>query len=95
MNDLGPLRVGNRRWIAWKLVQLAHRICDTEYYERIVITDEHDQVGEFVIVGDAYGCGVTSYSGLPVRSSLDPDTWKFGSCDLVWEEFTPDWLDAS
>lgn len=82
-----------RQWIAWKLVRLARRIHDTEFYERIVITDEHGQVGEFVIVADQYGCGVSSFSGPDQRES-DPDKWEFGCCDVVWEEFTPDWISS-
>jgi len=79
------IRIGSRRWIAWKLVQLAHRIYDAEYHERITITDEHGRVGEFVIVADLYGCGVSSYSG----------PWKIGDCKIAWEEFTPEKEDES
>jgi hypothetical protein len=77
--------IGSRRWVAWMLVRLAHRFYDPEYQESITITDEHGQVGQFVIVGDEYGCGVSSFSG-PDACGFDPDMWEFGCCDIVWDE---------
>jgi hypothetical protein len=77
-------RFGNRRWIAWKLVQLAARIYDAEFYERIVIRDsDGDDVLEFTVTSDLYGCGVSS--------SIGHD--EFGGYTVTWEEFTPDWLE--
>lgn len=74
-----------RQWIAWKLVRLSHRIYDTTFYEHIVITDEHGQVGEFVIVADAYHGGVSSYSSPDPRGAY-PDLYEFGCCNVIWEE---------
>ena len=73
--------LGLRRWLAWRIVQVARRICDTEFEERITITDEHGQVGEFVVVGDEYGCGISSYCGPYARGKV----FQFGACDVEWK----------
>jgi hypothetical protein len=78
-------RVGSRRWIAWKLVQLAHRVYDAEYYEQITITgpDGEDLV-EFVINADLYGGGVSMMTGHE----------NFGEgYGVHWtDDYVPDWL---
>lgn len=57
--------IGIRRWCAWRLVQLAHRIADTTVTERIVIVaPDGGPVIEWEIEGDAYGGGVSSQHGL-------------------------------
>ncbi|PVB03135.1 hypothetical protein [Mycobacteroides abscessus] len=57
--------LGVRRWLAWRLVQLAHRIADTTVIERIVIVGPDARpVVEWEIEGDAYGGGVFSQTGL-------------------------------
>jgi len=78
------IRPFSRRWIAWKLVQLAARIYDAEYHERITIRDyEGNPVIEWHVVSDLYGCGVSSQHG---------DT-AFGEFAAVCEEFEPDWYE--
>lgn len=78
-------RFGNRRWIAWKLVQLAHRIYNAEFNERIVIQDFNgDDIAEWIINADLYGGGVSSSYGLD----------EFGGFTATWGEFTPDWLEG-
>lgn len=79
--DSDPPRPFSRRWIAWKLVQLAARLYDDEYAERIVIASDNGDVGEFLIVSSVYGRGVSSYVGYD----------KVGNCSITWEEFTPEW----
>ncbi|QBI99776.1 hypothetical protein SEA_THREERNGTARJAY_148 [Mycobacterium phage ThreeRngTarjay] len=84
-------RIGSRRWIAWKLVQLAHRIYDAEYYERIYVTDLAGQeVVEAVVIGDPYGCGIFGTSGglLPGGVRALPD----GSAIHWDDDYKPDWL---
>jgi hypothetical protein len=50
---------------------------------RITITDaEGVEVVEWVILGDPYGCGVSTQYGF--------DT--FGEYTVRWQDFTPDWL---
>lgn len=57
--------LGLRRWLAWRLVQLSHRIADTTVTERIVIVaPDGGPVVEWEIEGDAYGGGVSSQTGL-------------------------------
>jgi hypothetical protein len=57
--------LGLRRWLAWRLMQLAHRIADTTVTERIVIVaPDGGPVVEWEIEGDAYGSGVSSQTGL-------------------------------
>lgn len=81
----GKPRIGSRRWIAWKLVQLAHRVFDAEYYERIVIHDpEGDELIEFVINADLYGGGVSSQTGW--------DSFAGGYHVAWYDNFHPDWL---
>lgn len=55
ITDLGP-----RRWLAWKLVRVAFRLCDTEYQQRIIVTNKSGVVVASIgVVGDAYGCGIS------------------------------------
>ncbi len=80
-------RFPNRRWIAWKLVQLAARIFDAEYYERILIKDAEGRlVYEAIIVGDLYGNGVSSIYGNDI-------TLDAGSTVHWDDDYTPDWVD--
>lgn len=54
-------RIGSRRWIAWKLVQLAHRFYDAEYDEVCAVYDKQGQlISRWDIVGSEYGSGVSS-----------------------------------
>ncbi|AEJ92201.1 hypothetical protein LITTLEE_154 [Mycobacterium phage LittleE] len=83
-------RIGSRRWIAWKLVQLAARIHYAEYCERIYVTDPAGQeVVEVVVIGDPYGCGIFSTSGglLPGGARALPD----GSTIHWGDDCQPDW----
>ena len=83
MSDIRPF---SRRWIAWKLVQLAARIYDAEYHERIAILDyEGVPVIEWCLTGDEYGAGVSFQYG---------DT-QFGDYTVVWEEIEPDWYEKN
>lgn len=76
-----------RRWLAWRLVQLAHRIFDAEYYERIYVNDgDGGLVFEAIICSDLYGGGVSSMYGapgseIPVGSTVHWD-----------DDYKPDWL---
>lgn len=76
------LRPGTRRWIAWKLVQLAHRIYDATFYERITVAGPDGPEIEIDIAADMYGGGVMSSYGHD----------RFGDYQLTWDEFTPEWL---
>lgn len=77
-----PLHIGSRRWIAWKLVQLAHRIYDASFYERITIKHKSGEVVcEIDVQSDMYGAGVMSMFGS-----------EFGDYEIEWDEFKPEWL---
>lgn len=53
-----------RRWVAWRLVCLAHRLYDATFYERIQLRNGYgDVVAEVCIEGDEYGAGVWSVFG--------------------------------
>ncbi|AID58880.1 hypothetical protein PBI_GAIA_61 [Mycobacterium phage Gaia] len=85
---MGEIKLGPRRWIAWKLVQLAYRIYDAERYERIYVNDpDGNLVFEAVVIGDLYGCGISSIfrdgAELPARSVIHWD-----------EDYRPDWLEG-
>jgi hypothetical protein len=80
-------RIGSKRWIAWKLVQVAHRFYNAEYYERIAIKDPDGDVAiEWVVNADLYGGGVSYCYGV-LGDSFG------GGYTATWEEFTPDWLE--
>lgn len=76
-----------RRWIAWKLVQLAYRVFDAGYYERIYINDAGGRlVFDAVICSDLYGCGVSSMYGGAGESLGEGST-------VHWDDdYRPDWL---
>ncbi|WPH57721.1 hypothetical protein [Mycobacterium phage WXIN] len=84
-------RIGNRRWIAWKLVQLAWRVYNPEYCQRIHITrPDGRQVFEAVIVADLYGNGVSSTIGVnPWDNEMSIPA---GSTLIYEDEYEPDWL---
>ena len=78
----------NRRWIAWKLVQLAYRIYPhSEFYQRIYVRNaDGDMIWEAEIVADLYGCGISS--GYGRDGELPPGS----TIKLEWE-YDPDWLE--
>lgn len=73
-------RLKPRRWIAWKLVQLAYRICDTEYYQTIAIQPPSPGGLEIRIRGDAYGGGIDSTSG--IRWKIDEHDARHMTADV-------------
>lgn len=78
-------RIGNRRWIAWKLARIAHRIYDCDYYERIHITNPDGKVVFYAdIAADLYGGGVSAMFG-PVNF---PEGWE-----LHWDDDYDFWED--
>ncbi|QRY51705.1 hypothetical protein [Mycolicibacterium septicum] len=80
-------RIGNRRWIAWKLVQIAYRIYNPTFYQRIHIEDPAGlTLFEAVIAGDLYGSGIESEYGPPVEL---PE----GSRVFVDDDYEPDYLE--
>ncbi|MDP7721809.1 hypothetical protein [Mycobacterium sp. TY814] len=54
-----------RQWLAWKLVQIAHRLHAAEYQETVQITSDGRHVCTISVIGDQYGCGITSMAGIP------------------------------
>lgn len=78
-------KVGSRRWIAWKLVQLAAKLYDAEYTEHIMI---HPSVGkslDITIIGDSYGCGISSIDG-PGSSTRYLNVWEYPGVTIEWIE---------
>lgn len=78
-----------RQWIAWKLVQLAARIHDAEFYERIFVTDaDGATVYEATIVSNSYGSGISSIYGCE-------DQILEAGATVHWDDdYKPDWLDS-
>lgn len=77
----------NRRWIAWKLVQLAWRIYNPDYYERIyVLGPDGELLFDAEISADLYSCGVSMLFGygepLPAGSTIHHD-----------HDYKPEWLE--
>lgn len=71
-----------RKWLAWKLVQLAARLHHTEYVEAISILSPTGRQVYIEVTGDSYGCGISSIHGLrwrPVGADevADVDGWQF------------------
>lgn len=58
----GVPRIGSRRWIAWKLVQLAYRICDVDYDEVLTVRVGGRTVATIEVSSNLYGNGVSSAS---------------------------------
>lgn len=53
--------MGIRQWVAWKLVQVAAKLYDTEVEQRICVWDRDGiLLGSWAVLGDGYGCGVTA-----------------------------------
>lgn len=77
----------NRRWIAWKLVQLAWRIYDPDYYERIyVLGPDGTLLFDAEISASLYGEGVSSMfcagAELPAGTTIHHD-----------HDYKPEWLE--
>ncbi|WP_044109812.1 hypothetical protein [Mycobacterium canetti] len=72
-----------RKWLAWKLVQLAARLHDAEYRETISILSASSGSQVCIeVTGDCYGCGVSAIGGLSwCPDGTDDvavlDGWKF------------------
>ncbi|SKU64611.1 Uncharacterised protein [Mycobacteroides abscessus subsp. abscessus] len=79
--------LGVRRWIAWRLVQLARLLYDAEWREFISIETPDGKHLRIDVVGDEYGCGISSTSGI----NWDP-TGAVTSADVSGLTFR--WHDA-
>lgn len=83
------MRLGPRRWIAWKLVQLASRIYQAEYEQTITVTPPQGHEIEIHVIGDLYGCGISSTSG--IRWHVDGDDARIMTAEMQgwlfrWED---------
>jgi hypothetical protein len=63
-----------RQWIAWKLVCLAHRLHNAEFYQRITVRAEGGETIQFDLVASEYGGGLFSRVG-------DPDLYRLVEAD--------------
>lgn len=89
-------RMGPRKWLAWKLVGLAYRLHPSEWVESFEIQPPTGNPISIHIVGDDYGCGVTSLAGLQWEfadglSTAVRDGWTF-----TWRDPIPmtEWLNS-
>lgn len=70
-----------RKWISWKLVQLATWIHNAEHHEHFEIRDDYDVCRYTVdFIGDEYGCTVKKVTGeLPEgwewHADIDGTSW--------------------
>lgn len=58
--EFGIPRFMSRRWIAWRLIQLAYRIHDADFDDSLTIYVGGRKVAEIGVLGNTYGNGVTS-----------------------------------
>jgi hypothetical protein len=78
-----------RKWLAWKLVQLAHRLHDPEYVEHIGIETSAGRKIDINVIGDEYGRGISSTSGIPWKVCWDvyadpEETAEFEDWKFMW-----------
>jgi hypothetical protein len=70
-----------RKWVAWKLVQLAAKLYDAEHEEFISITElGGTEVARIWVTGDEYGSGVTggptTIPGYKIVYGIDGLAWS-------------------
>lgn len=76
-----------RRWIAWKLVQLAYRLHMPLYDQDIIIESPSGEVYTINIIGDIYGSGIISTQGIRWQpqpggiETADVEGWRFTWAD--------------
>lgn len=83
-----------RQWLAWRLVRIAHRLYDPEWYQCINITTATGRELRINIIGDDYGCGISSTSEIHWRPEAggacfaEEDGWRFTWPEEVrWDEY--------
>ena len=81
-----------RKWLAWKLVQLAHRLHDPEWVETLEINTKGGSQLRINVLGDEYGCGITSMNGIPWTAAKDligPLTCELEGWTFMWHDSVP------
>lgn len=78
--------MGPRKWLAWKLVQLAARLHDAEWEEVITVDVPGWPLVHFAIVADEYGCGVSATSGIGWTVGDSIETGRVGDVEFTWAE---------
>lgn len=72
-----------RRWLAWKLQQLAVRIHDTEFHQLLsVYAPDGRRIVEWDVYADGYGAGVSSQD-----THGCPSGYRVGWEDIDFEEW--------
>jgi hypothetical protein len=76
-----------RKWLAYRLVRLAHRLHNPDWVDHIGIETSSGRAIDINVIGDEYGRGISSTSGIPWKVCFDTATdaeetaefegWKF------------------
>lgn len=74
-----------RQWLAWRLVRIAHRIHDAEYTETITMVTPSGAHNRINVVGDEYGCGIRSTSGIAWDPSGEFESAEIEGWHLAWD----------
>lgn len=75
--------LGIRRWIAWKLVQLAARVYYSELHQTLsVYAPDGHRIVQWLVVGDDYCAGT-----FPQDMHYSPDGYT-----VIWEDKWPDYM---
>lgn len=78
--------LGVRRWVAWRLVQLARLFYDAEWREFISIDTPDGKHLRIDVVGDEYACGISSTSGIRWVTSHPVSTAEVSGLTLRWHD---------
>lgn len=68
-----------KKWLAWKLVQLAARLHDAEWVEVLTAVSPSGHEIRIEVMGDEYGCGIYSTTGL--RWTDQPTGIEAAACE--------------
>lgn len=60
-----------REWFAWKLVCIAHKIFNADFYELVELDDAN-----ILVVGSRYGHGILSSTGFDWNNFKEFDTYE-------------------
>lgn len=80
-----------RRRLAWWLVRIAYKLYIPEYEQTIRIDSPSGNTYTFTILGDVYGCGISSIAGLSwQRDESGADVAEAEGWTFTWTEADED-----
>jgi len=75
-----------RKWMAWKLQQLAARVYYAEWEESITIRTPSGQELVINVIGDDYACGIASTYGIRWDPTPTPMTAEVEGFTFTWTD---------